>query len=97
MLVVFVIFQLLDSLTTLIGLKNGGKELNPLYVRLGAKKFYAVKLGYLACATAYFLLMPAPAWILSAAVLGSVAFVMWNMSQLIKMAHDREKNQKIRA
>ncbi len=89
LLVMFVILQLLDILTTKIGLSRGRcAELNPFYQRVGQNKVYWIKLGYVVCATAYFLLSPYPEWILQALVVGSGVFVAWNVSQLMRYGMD---------
>jgi hypothetical protein len=58
MLIVFVILQILDVLSTELGLRMGHTEGNPLYHSLGALPFYLVKAVIVMWAVAILTFLP---------------------------------------
>jgi len=87
----FVVLQVLDVLTTVVGLRVGCVELNPMYAALGTNVFFGVKGVYTVLAASAFMLLPnwTPVWqlkwtVLTILVVAALVVVVWNAFVLVQ-------------
>jgi len=84
---IFVLLQIGDVITTLVTLRNGGIELNPLVARLmtlgGLQGLFLSKVVLLAVAVAATRLHRLRVLVLANVVFGAV--VLWNLSVIVRL------------
>ena len=87
-LIAFITFQILDVITTLIGLSNSGIEANPLYNLLGGPLFFTAKMTVMVISVTLLIKLPAPQIAknvtLAILLLGTLALVLNNVVVIIR-------------
>ena len=88
LLEVFVFLQLLDFLTTIVGLRHGAQELNPFIVQMMS---IGTVEGLVVCKVAMLLMALVVVWYGRLRVIATVnyvfaAIVVWNITQLLRLA-----------
>lgn len=85
LLIVFLLLQVLDLITTLIGLRQGGTELNPLVMWLTHMQIMPmIVLKLVGCTMGYLLYSLGKRWMLQFVVGAFTLIVLWNSFWVVR-------------